>query len=90
MNATLADKPTPPMNCTNTEVNGHQALSYECLNQQMVDPGSAARARRKQGLDFAAIVRRLPNQLGLYNQSATRICLGTPLSNSVETQRSPR
>ncbi|MGG6871146.1 UNVERIFIED_CONTAM: hypothetical protein P3C96_19815 [Pseudomonas aeruginosa] len=105
MNATLADEPTPPANCINTEVNGYQALSYECLSQQMTDPDSAARARREQGgiqllfaararreqeLDSAAIVRRPPNQLGLYNQSATRIRLGTSFGNSVEAQRPPR
>ncbi|MCA4127998.1 hypothetical protein LDY98_17150, partial [Pseudomonas aeruginosa] len=60
MNATLADEPTPPANCINTEVNGYQALSYECLSQQMADPDSAARARREQELDSAAIVRRPP------------------------------
>ena len=90
MNATLADEPTPPANCINTEVNGYQALSYECLSQQMTDPDSAARARREQELDSAAIVRRPPNQLGLYNQSATRIRLGTSFGNSVEAQRPPR
>ena len=90
MNATLADEPTPPANCINTEVNGYQALSYECLSQQMADPDSAARARREQELDSAAIVRRPPNQLGLYNQSATRIRLGTSFGNSVEAQRPPR
>lgn len=86
----LADEPTPPANCINTEVNGYQALSYECLSQQMADPDSAARARREQELDSAAIVRRPPNQLGLYNQSATRIRLGTSFGNSVEAQRPPR
>ncbi|MDC3929300.1 hypothetical protein [Pseudomonas aeruginosa] len=90
MNATLADEPTPPANCINTEVNGYQALSYECLSRQMADPDSAARARREQELDSAAIVRRPPNQLGLYNQSATRIRLGTSFGNSVEAQRPPR
>lgn len=90
MNATLADEPTPPANCINTEVNGYQALSYECLSQQMTDPDSAARTRREQELDSAAIVRRPPNQLGLYNQSATRIRLGTSFGNSVEAQRPPR
>ena len=82
MNATLADEPTPPANCINTEVNGYQALSYECLSQQMADPDSAARARREQELDSAAIVRRPPNQLGLYNQSATRIRLAKGLRRS--------
>lgn len=90
MNATLADEPTPPANCINTEVNGYQALSYECLSQQMADPDSAARARREQELDSAAISWRPPNQLGLYNQSATRIRLGTSFGNSVEAQRPPQ
>ncbi|ABR86824.1 TPA: hypothetical protein L6B08_22135 [Pseudomonas aeruginosa] len=90
MSTAQADEPTPPANCISTKVNGYQALSYECLSQQMADPESAARARREQELDSAAIVRRPPNQLGLYNQSATRIRLGTSFGNSVEAQRPPR
>ncbi|MDF5810093.1 hypothetical protein P4123_29200 [Pseudomonas aeruginosa] len=89
MNATLADEPTPPANCINTEVNGYQALSYECLSQQMADP-TARPGPPRTGAGFRRHRPASANQLGLYNQSATRIRLGTSFGNSVEAQRPPR
>ncbi|MDZ4190958.1 MAG: hypothetical protein U1D65_02990 [Pseudomonas sp.] len=73
--------------CINVEVNGYKALSYECLSQQLVNPNGAAATRKNQDAMNVPVHRRAPNQLGLFNQSATQIRMGNNFGRSVSPQR---
>lgn len=73
--------------CINVEINGYKALSYECLSEQLANPQGAAAARANQAAMNVPIERRPANQLGLYNQSATRIRMGNTFGKSAQAQR---
>lgn len=76
--------------CINVEVNGYKALSYECLSQQLANPEGTAATRHNQEAMNVPIHQRAPNQLGLFNQSATQIRMGNAFGNSVTPQRPQR
>jgi len=82
-----AAEPTGSEGCINVEVNGYKALSYECLSQQLANPEGAEATRRNQEAMNVPVQRRAPNQLGLFNQSATQIRMGNTFGTSVTPQR---
>lgn len=74
-------------NCINVEVNGYQALSYECLSQKLANPNGQKATERNQEAMNIPVYKRAPNQLGLFNQSATGIRMGNTFGTSVKPQR---
>jgi hypothetical protein len=74
-------------NCINVEVNGYQALSYECLSQKLANPNGKKATERNQEAMNVPLDKRPPNQLGLFNQSATGIRMGNTFGTAVKPQR---
>jgi hypothetical protein len=70
--------------CVNAEVNGVQALSYECLSQQLAPtPGTAA-----SGISAAEALAKSPsNHVGTFNYSAESIRFGNAWGKSATPQR---
>jgi hypothetical protein len=74
--------------CVDVTINGHQALSYDCLNRQLMSakngsPGS-------QAGDMDAVTREPSNrQVGQFNFSALSNRMGNHLGKSVTPQRPP-
>lgn len=70
--------------CVNAEVNGVQALSYDCLSQQLAPtPGTAA-----SGISAAEALAKSPsNQVGTFNYSAESIRFGNAWGKSATPQR---
>lgn len=83
----LADTPTQAQpSCMTTEVNGYRSQAYDCLGQLMAAPEDP----RHQGagsLSSERIIQRQPNQLGLFNQAATRVRMGSNFGIAVTPQR---
>jgi hypothetical protein len=74
--------------CIDVDVNGTHTPSYDCLSQQLAPkqpPGNV----ESPGLSSSDIANRPSNQIGLYNQSATRIRMGNNFGKSVFPQRPP-
>src|ERR1700754_4945014 len=70
--------------CVNAEVNGVQALSYDCLSQQLAPPPSAAAS----GVSAAEALAKSPsNQVGTFNYSAESIRFGNAWGKSATPQR---
>jgi hypothetical protein len=70
--------------CVNAEMNGVQALSYDCLSQQLAPKPSAAAS----GLNPAEAQAKAPsNQTGTFNYSAESIRFGNAWGKSVTPQR---
>ncbi|UZT80830.1 hypothetical protein OF113_12550 [Ectopseudomonas chengduensis] len=82
-----ATEPAGNASCVDVEVNGYKVLSYECLSQQLANPNGAAATRRNQDAMNVPVHRRAPNQLGLFNQSATQIRMGNNFGRSASPQR---
>src|ERR1700761_3611514 len=65
--------------CVNAEVNGVQALSYDCLSQQLAPAPSAAAS----GISPAEAQAKAPsNQVGTFNYSAESIRFGNAWGKS--------
>ncbi|GAB7524650.1 hypothetical protein [Paraburkholderia sp. 2C] len=70
--------------CVNAEVNGVQALSYDCLSQQLAPTPSAAAS----GISAAEALAKSPsNQVGTFNYSAESIRFGNAWGKSATPQR---
>jgi hypothetical protein len=70
--------------CVNAEVNGVQALSYDCLSQQLAPAPSAAAS----GISAAEALAKSPsNQVGTFNYSAESIRFGNAWGKSATPQR---
>ncbi|CAB3755261.1 hypothetical protein [Paraburkholderia humisilvae] len=70
--------------CVNAEMNGVQALSYDCLSQQLAPTPTAA----SSGVSAAEAQAKAPsNQVGTFNYSAESIRFGNAWGNSVTPQR---
>ena|ERR1700754_1685700 len=70
--------------CVNAEMNGVQALSYDCLSQQLAPTPSAA----GNALNPAEAQARAPsNQVGTFNYSAESIRFGNAWGKSMTPQR---
>lgn len=82
----LADTPRAQPSCMNAEVNGYRSQSYECLGQLMAAPEDP-RHNAGGSLSSERIVQRQPNQLGLFNQAATRLRMGSNFGNAVTPER---
>jgi len=73
--------------CISVKVGDYKALSYDCLSQQMMNSeGNAAERKNREAVAFD-VSKRAPNQLGLFNQSATSIRMGNQFGVSVHPQR---
>lgn len=81
----LADTPRAQPSCMNAEVNGYRSQSYECLGQLMAAPEDP-RHKADSRLSSERIIQRQPNQLGLFNQAATRLRMGSNFGNAVTPQ----
>lgn len=77
-----------PTGCVDVVVDGHAALSYDCLNQQLSP--KETQGRPPAGLESEAITQRAPNALGLFNQAATSNRMGSNFGTSAFPQRPPR
>ncbi|ULH06479.1 hypothetical protein [Alcaligenes faecalis] len=77
-----------PVGCVDVVVNGHAALSYDCLNQQLRPKEGPAGP--PAGLASEAVTQRSPNALGLFNQAATSNRMGSNFGTSAFPQRPPR
>ncbi len=82
-----AAEPVRNGGCVAVEVNGYKSLSYECLTEQMSNPEGAEATRRNHAAMNVPVSARAPNQLGLFNQSATQIRMGNAFGKSVTPQR---
>jgi hypothetical protein len=70
--------------CVNAEVNGVQALSYDCLSQQLAPAPSAPAS----GISAAEAQAKAPsNQVGTFNYSAESIRFGNAWGKSATPQR---
>lgn len=70
--------------CVNAEVNGVQALSYDCLSQQLAPAPSVAAS----GISAAEALAKSPsNQVGTFNYSAESIRFGNAWGKSATPQR---
>jgi guanyl-specific ribonuclease Sa len=70
--------------CVNAEVNGVQALSYDCLSQQLAPTPAAA----SSGVSAAEAQAKAPsNQVGTFNYSAESIRFGNAWGKSATPQR---
>jgi guanyl-specific ribonuclease Sa len=70
--------------CVNAEMNGVQALSYDCLSQQLAPTPSAAAS----SVNPAEAQAKAPsNQVGTFNYSAESIRFGNAWGKSVTPQR---
>jgi hypothetical protein len=70
--------------CVNAEMNGVQALSYDCLSQQLAPTPSAAAS----GVNAAEALAKSPsNQVGTFNYSAESIRFGNAWGKSATPQR---
>jgi len=73
--------------CVNAEMNGVQALSYDCLSEQLAPTPTAAAS----GISAAEAQAKAPsNQVGTFNYSAESIRFGNAWGKSVTPQRPPR
>jgi hypothetical protein len=73
--------------CVDVTVNGHPALSYACLNQQLAASSQVAQGPQPQ-LD--AVTHAPSNQqVGQFNFSALSIRMGNNLGKSAYPQRPP-
>lgn len=77
--------------CVTVEVNGVPALPYECLNRQLATPPRSAKAPNDRALEpmSARTAQRPPNELGVFNRSATSIRMGSNFGRSATPQRPP-
>jgi hypothetical protein len=74
--------------CVDVTINGHQALSYDCLNRRLMS--SATMSSGNQLGDLDAVTREPSNrQVGQFNFSALSNRMGNQLGHSVTPQRPP-
>lgn len=75
--------------CVDVEVNGHRALSIDCLNRQL-DPERTTDDRLGLPRLASEVVADMPsNQLGLFNRAATSVRMGNNFGRSAFPQRPP-
>jgi hypothetical protein len=80
--------PGAAASCVDVSVNGHQALSYDCLNRQLMSADNRSPTRQASELD--AVTREPGNrQVGQFNFSALSNRMGNHLGHSVTPQRPP-
>jgi hypothetical protein len=73
--------------CISVRVGDYKTPSYDCLTQQMLGPENRAAAQKNHDAQVFDVSKRAPNQLGLFNQSATSIRMGNQFGVSVNPQR---
>lgn len=73
--------------CIDVQVGQSRALAYDCLSRQLQNPDHQRAARENQKAMNPDISRRAPNQLGLFNQSATSTRMGNTFGSGVTPQR---
>jgi guanyl-specific ribonuclease Sa len=71
--------------CVNAELNGAQALSYDCLSQQLAP--TPTETAGSVGNPAEAQVKAPSNQVGTFNYSAESIRFGNQWGKSVTPQR---
>lgn len=77
----------PSSSCVDVTINGHPALSYACLNQQLAASSQVAAGPQPQ-LD--AVVHAPSNQqVGQFNFSSLSNRMGSNLGKSASPQRPP-
>lgn len=73
--------------CISVKVGDYKTPPYGCLTQQMMGPENRAAAQKSHDTQAFDVSKRAPNQLGLFNQSATSIRMGNQFGVSVNPQR---
>ncbi len=71
--------------CVNAEINGVQALSYDCLSQQLAPTPTAAHGSAQNAAEAQATAPS--NHVGTFNYSAESIRFGNAWGKSVTPQR---
>ncbi|WEJ19739.1 hypothetical protein N0B28_15695 [Pseudomonas sp. SD17-1] len=73
--------------CIDVQVGQARALAYDCLTRQLQNGNGQRAAQANRKAMEVDVSRRAPNQLGLFNQSATRQRMGNAFGVSVRPQR---
>ncbi|WP_268798225.1 hypothetical protein [Pseudomonas huanghezhanensis] len=75
-----------PAACVGVKVGDARAPAFDCLGERMAASEPPAQRYNREALGSAASYKA-PNALGLYNQSASRIRMGTQWGVGVTPQR---
>lgn len=76
--------------CIEVEVDGQRILPTKCLGKMMEPKPQKHPAEHTSSFDSSSAVKRQPNEIGQFSQSALRNRMGTNLGKSAKPQRPPR